>query len=108
MMAVSSTGRLAITHYKVIERVQNYTLCKFILETGRTHQIRVHSKHLGHPVVGDTVYGYKNQKFKLNGQLLHAEKLTLTHPTSGELKTFSAPLPEYFIKVLKTLGFKNY
>lgn len=108
MMAVSSTGRLAITHYKVIERVQNYTLCKFVLETGRTHQIRVHSKHLGHPVVGDTVYGYKNQKFKLNGQLLHAEKLTLTHPTSGELKTFSAPLPEYFIKVLKTLGFKNY
>ena len=108
MMAVSSSGRLAITHFKVIERVGFYTLCKFILETGRTHQIRVHSKHIGHPIVGDLVYGYKNQKFKLNGQLLHAQKLTLTHPRTSEVKTFSAELPDYFVKVLKTIGFTKF
>ncbi len=107
MMAVSSSGRLAITHYKVVERVGCYTLCRFNLETGRTHQIRVHAKHLGHPIVGDLVYGYKNQKFKLNGQLLHAEKLILTHPTTNEVKTFEAPLPDYFVKVLKSIGFKK-
>lgn len=105
MMAVSSSGRRAITDYKVIERSGGYTLCEFSLQTGRTHQIRVHSKHLGHPIVGDLIYGYKNQKFKLNGQLLHAKKLTFTHPTTKEEVSFSAPIPEYFSNLLKKLGF---
>lgn len=105
MMAVSSSGRKAITNYQVIERKNGYTLCKFILETGRTHQIRVHAKHLGHPVVGDMVYGYKNQKFKLSGQLLHAYKLTFIHPTKNEEVSFVAPLPNYFSSTLKKLEF---
>lgn len=103
MMAVKSDGRRAITHYKVIRRYKDYTLMEFSLETGRTHQIRVHTKYLGHPIVGDPVYGYKTQKFKLNGQLLHAFRLELTHPRSGERMTFEAPLPDYFREVLEKL-----
>ena len=108
MMAVSSSGRKAVTNFEVIERVGGYTLCKFMLETGRTHQIRVHSKHLGHPIVGDTVYGYKNQKFNLDGQLLHARKLSFVHPTKNEEMEFFAPIPEHFVAILKKLNFKNY
>lgn len=96
-------GKLAVTDFEVMERFEGYTLMKFTLQTGRTHQIRVHAKYMGHPVVGDPVYGYKNQKFKLNGQLLHAAFLTLTHPTSGEEMTFEAPLPDYFKNVLESL-----
>ena len=103
MMAVKSDGRRAVTHYKVIKRYKDYTLMEFSLETGRTHQIRVHTKYLGHPVVGDPVYGYKTQKFKLNGQLLHAFRLELTHPRSGERMTFEAPLPDYFQAILAKL-----
>ena len=106
MMAVSSSGRKAITNYQVIERSNGYTLCKFMLETGRTHQIRVHAKHLGHPVVGDSVYGFKSNKFKLKGQLLHAYKLTFIHPTKNEEVSFEAPLPSYFMEVLKKLQFE--
>ncbi|MBQ7879710.1 MAG: hypothetical protein IJ317_03575, partial [Clostridia bacterium] len=96
--------KIAITDYEVTARFgSEVTLCKFTLQTGRTHQIRVHAKHLGHPVVGDPVYGYKKQKFTLNGQLLHARTLELTHPTTGERMTFHAPLPEYFKDVLKKL-----
>ncbi len=102
-MAVTKTGRTAITDFKVIKRYEKYTLCEFSLKTGRTHQIRVHAKHLKHPVVGDIEYGYKNQKFKLNGQLLHAKKLEFNHPTTGELVSFSAPIPEYFEKVLNSI-----
>ncbi len=102
-MAVSKVGRKSITDYKVITRYNDYTLCEFSLQTGRTHQIRVHAKHLGHPVVGDKEYGYKNCKFNLNGQLLHAKELVLTHPTTNEIMRFTAPLPDYFEKVLKTL-----
>ncbi len=108
MMAVSSSGRKAVTNFEVLERSNGYTLCKFVLETGRTHQIRVHSKHLGHPIVGDVVYGYKNQKFNLGGQLLHARKLTFVHPTTNEEVEFFAPLPKYFKDVLKKLNFNNY
>lgn len=107
-MAVSSTGRRAVTNFKVLERSNGYTLCEFSLETGRTHQIRVHSKHLGHPIVGDTVYGYKNQKFKLNGQLLHAKKLTFIHPTTEKEVVFEADIPDYFKAVLKKLDFKTF
>ena len=108
MMAVSDSGRKAITDFKVIERVGGYTLCEFSLKTGRTHQIRVHSKHLGHPIVGDMVYGYKNQKFKLNGQLLHAKQLSFIHPTTEKQVTFTADLPQYFTNVLKKIGFKKF
>lgn len=103
MMAVKQDGRRAVTHYRVIKRYKDYTLMEFSLETGRTHQIRVHTKYLGHPVVGDPVYGYKTQKFKLNGQLLHAFRLELTHPRSGERMVFEAPLPDYFQAVLAKL-----
>lgn len=102
-MAVTKFGRTAITDFKVIERFKNHTLCEFSLLTGRTHQIRVHSKYIGHPIVGDLEYGYKNQKFKLNGQLLHAKKLILTHPTSCDILTFEAPIPQYFEKILSNL-----
>ncbi len=103
MMAVKSEGRRAVTHYKVIKRYKDYTLMEFSLETGRTHQIRVHTKYVGHPIVGDPVYGYKTQKFKLNGQLLHAFRLELTHPKTGKRMSFEAPLPDYFQAVLTKL-----
>ena len=102
-MAVSCTGRQAITNFKVIKRYENYTLCEFYLETGRTHQIRVHAKHIGHPIVGDIEYGYKNQKFNLNGQLLHAKQLEFVHPLTNKKVKFSCPIPDYFEKVLKKL-----
>ena len=103
MMAVLNDGKKAITNFKVLERFGDYCLVEFILETGRTHQIRVHSKHLGHPIVGDKTYGIKNQKFNLNGQLLHAYKLELTHPVSGKRMTFECDIPEYFTKILNKL-----
>lgn len=106
-MAVVSPdkGKIAITNYTVLQRQNGYTLCQFDLYTGRTHQIRVHAKYLGHPIVGDDVYGIKKQKFNLNGQLLHAFSLQLNHPKTGERMTFNAPLPDYFISVLKKLDF---
>ena len=102
-MAVVSSGREAVTDFKVVRRFESYTLCEFSLKTGRTHQIRVHSKHIGHPVVGDKEYGYKNQKFKLDGQLLHAHKLTFVHPTTGKVVSFESELPDYFVRVLKSI-----
>ncbi len=102
-MAVSSNGKDATTRYKVITRFEGYTLCKFVLETGRTHQIRVHAKHIGHPVVGDPEYGYKTNKFKLNGQLLHARKIEFIHPTTNKKMSFSVDVPEYFSNVIKKL-----
>ena len=106
-MAVDENGRRAVTHYKVRERFGDYTLVEFKLETGRTHQIRVHAKYINHPVVGDVTYG-KKDSFGLNGQLLHAYKLTLTHPTTGERMTFEADLPDYFKRVLDKLRKKGY
>lgn len=105
-MAVVKSGRKAITDFKVLKRFNCYTLCEFSLKTGRTHQIRVHAKHMGHPIVGDPEYGYKNCKFNLNGQLLHARTLEFIHPSTGEKMTFNAPLPDYFEKVLKAVGNK--
>ena len=97
-------GKIAITDYEVLARFgTEFTLCKFILQTGRTHQIRVHAKHMGHPCVGDPVYGFKKQKYKLSGQLLHAIELSLTHPKTGERMTFNAPLPQEFQAVLEKL-----
>lgn len=100
-------GKLAITDYCVVKRFSAFTLCRFDLHTGRTHQIRVHAKYLHHPVVGDEIYGVKKQKFKLNGQLLHAWKLTLTHPKTGREMTFEAPLPDYFKDILSRLEKKE-
>ncbi|MBR5539210.1 MAG: RluA family pseudouridine synthase [Clostridia bacterium] len=103
-MAVVAGGREAITHYTVAERFGQYTLLKVKLETGRTHQIRVHMSSIGHPLLGDEVYGGKaNLKIHLEGQTLHAYRLTLTHPRTGELMTFESPLPEYFEKILEKL-----
>jgi len=103
MAVVSKNGKRAVTHYKVIEFFQANTLVEASLETGRTHQIRVHMAYLGHPVVGDLVYGYKKQRFKLKGQMLHAKILGFMHPRSGEYVEFSAPLPEYFVNILEKL-----
>lgn len=98
-------GKLAVTDYEVIARFgADFTLCKFDLQTGRTHQIRVHAKHLGHPVACDPVYGYKKQKLKADGQLLHAQRLELSHPTTGERMTFYAPLPPVFADILQKLS----
>ena len=102
LMAPDDNGRRAVTNYYVKERFIDYTLVEFKLETGRTHQIRVHAKYINHPVVGDVAYG-KKDSFGLNGQLLHAYKLTFTHPTTGERMEFFAPLPDYFERVLDKL-----
>lgn len=98
------TGRRAVTHYEVLARYPGYThvLCR--LETGRTHQIRVHMAHLGHPVAGDPVYGPKHDKTGLDGQCLHARRLRFVHPTTGETMTLECPLPDYFTAFLKKLG----
>ena len=101
-------GKYAVTEYEVIGRSSGYTLCRFVLQTGRTHQIRVHAKYIGHPIVGDDVYGRKKREFGLNGQLLHACRLELTHPSTGERMTFEAPLPDYFVAVLKKLAFDGF
>jgi 23S rRNA pseudouridine1911/1915/1917 synthase len=102
-MAVVRDGRSAVTRYRVIKRYKAQTLVECMLETGRTHQIRVHMAHIGHPVVGDPVYGHKKQRFKLEGQLLHAKKLGFIHPSTGEYVEFESPLPDYFLKVLTVL-----
>lgn len=102
-MAVVPDGRPAETEFEVLERFDEYTFMKAVLRTGRTHQIRVHTAHLGHPVVGDKVYGPKRYRWNLNGQCLHARRLAFEHPTTGEWMTFEAPLPEHFEKVLRDL-----
>ena len=97
-------GKIAVTDYQVVARFgADFTLCKFDLQTGRTHQIRVHAKHLGHPVACDPVYGYKKQKLKADGQLLHAQRLELSHPTTGERMAFTASLPTAFCEILQKL-----
>lgn len=106
MAVVTKNGRRAITHYRVLERYRENTLIEARLETGRTHQIRVHMAYIGHPLVGDPVYGYKKQKYKLAGQALHAKTLGFIHPTTGEYMEFTAPLPEYFENLLNKLRSK--
>ncbi|WP_294181348.1 RluA family pseudouridine synthase [uncultured Clostridium sp.] len=106
-MAVVSGGKRAVTHYRVIKRFKNNTLIKCILETGRTHQIRVHMAYIGHPLVGDPVYGYRKQRFNLNGQLLHAKKLGFIHPSTGKYIEFEADIPDYFKRVIDIVDSKN-
>lgn len=102
-MAVRSDGRPARTHYEVIEFFAKYTLVKCKLDTGRTHQIRVHMTYIGHPIVGDPVYGPRRSAFGLSGQLLHAEKLVLVHPRREEKMTFVCGLPPVFADTLARL-----
>ena len=105
-MAIDEDGRRAVTHYKVLERFGKYTLVRFELETGRTHQIRVHAASLHHPIVGDEVYGGSTVLYK-NGQLLHAKELVLEHPHTHEIMHFECELPSYFQAVLKKLENTN-
>lgn len=101
LMAVTREGgRYAETHFKVLERYRRYCLVEFELKTGRTHQIRVHSKHIGHPIVGDSAYGGSVKLFD-GGQLLHAYKLSFNHPTTGQFMEFTADLPDYFRQVIE-------
>ncbi|MGN8919840.1 RluA family pseudouridine synthase [Lachnospiraceae bacterium HCP28S3_F9] len=100
----TKNGRNAITHYKVLERFGEYTYIQCALETGRTHQIRVHLASIGHPLVGDQVYGPRKCPFpKLQGQTLHAKTLGIIHPRTGEYLEINAPLPDYFIELLDRL-----
>ena len=103
MAVLKENGREAITHFKVIKRFKDYTYCEFKLETGRTHQIRVHMSYINHPLVGDNVYGPKKCPFKLQGQTLHAKTIGFTHPRTREYVEFTAPTPEYFVKLLEKL-----
>lgn len=103
MAVVNTGGKDAITHYRVLKRFGNYTYVECRLETGRTHQIRVHMSHIGHPLLGDEVYGHKEKHFDLQGQTLHAKILGFRHPATGEYIETDAPLPEYFTKLLKML-----
>lgn len=103
-MAVNyKNGKPAITHYRVLERFGNYTYIECELETGRTHQIRVHMTSIGHPLVGDPIYGPARQPFKTQGQMLHAKVFGFIHPTTGEYMEFETPLPDYFEDILNKL-----
>ena len=97
-MAVVSDGRSAVTHYKVLEQYKGFSYVKFKLETGRTHQIRVHMSSIGHPLLGDDVYGKPVKN--LSGQTLHAQTLGFIQPTTGNYVEVNAPLPEYFESLL--------
>ena len=102
-MAVRKDGKEAITHIKVIKRYDKYTLIRVKIDTGRTHQIRVHMAEIGHPVVGDEVYSNGKNEFNIHGQMLHSTSLDFVHPTTNKPMHFDAPLPEYFKEVLKKL-----
>lgn len=103
-MAINEkNGKEAITHYKVLQRFEKYTYMEFVLETGRTHQIRVHMASLGHPLLGDEVYGPSKCPFQLQGQTLHAMTIGFDHPSTGQYVEFSAPLPDYFSHLLEIL-----
>lgn len=105
-MSINHNGKQAVTHYKVLERFKEYTYIECQLETGRTHQIRVHMASIGHPLLGDEVYGRKTSPFHLQGQTLHAKILGFTHPVSGEYMETDAPLPSYFAQLLDKLRVK--
>lgn len=103
MTITNKNARNAVTHFSVLERFERNTLIEARLETGRTHQIRVHMAHLSHPLVGDPVYGYKRQKFKISGQALHAKTLGFIHPRTNKYVEFSSEIPSDFQKVLNKL-----
>ena len=103
MCVIEKNSKNAVTHYSVITRYKGYTHIKCKLETGRTHQIRVHMAYIGHPVSGDKVYGVKNEKVDFEGQCLHARKIGFIHPKTNEYIEFTSELPDYFKKYLKKL-----
>ena len=102
-MGIVQDGKRAVTHFEVIARYDNFTHMKATLETGRTHQIRVHALSINHPLLGDPLYGPKNTKFKLKGQTLHAKKIGFIHPTSKKYIEFNSELPNYFKAVIKKI-----
>ncbi len=106
-MAIVQGGRDAVTHFRVIANYDKYTLVECSLETGRTHQIRVHMASIGHSIVGDKTYGKPKEEFKLAGQLLHAKTIGFNHPSNGEYLEFSSEIPEYFSDVLNKLEKKR-
>jgi 23S rRNA pseudouridine1911/1915/1917 synthase len=104
IVSIDKGGRSAVTHWQIAERLSGFALIRFRLETGRTHQIRVHALQLGHPIVGDPVYGSgRSIGVNLPGQALHAEKLELIHPVTGALISVTAPIPTYLLKLLQVL-----
>lgn len=107
MTVTKNNSKDAITHYKVLDRYNKYTLVEVKLETGRTHQIRVHMAHINHPVVGDPVYSNGKNEFSLDKQMLHATKLGFIHPSSEEYMKFEIDLPEYFNNIIKGLEDKR-
>ena len=100
MAVTASHSREAVTHFQVLERLNGFTHLRVQLETGRTHQIRVHMAYIGHPVAGDPVYGPRKVISELHGQCLHAREIGFTHPVTGERMHFSSPLPDYFVRFL--------
>lgn len=102
-MAITADGKPAVTHYSVLQRFKHYTYVECVLETGRTHQIRVHMASIGHPLLGDEVYGRRSDKYKCEGQCLHAMTLGFHHPRTGEYIEVNAPLPPYFEHLLAVL-----
>ena len=102
-MAIVAGGREAVTHYNILKIYDRYTLVECILETGRTHQIRVHMASLGHSVVGDKTYGKSKEEFKLDGQLLHAKTIGFVHPKTKKYMEFSSEIPEYFSDIISKL-----
>lgn len=103
MAVTDKNGKRAVTHYEVLKRFKKYTFIKLKLETGRTHQIRVHMSYIGNPLLGDTVYGKEKQPFKLLGQVLHAKVLGFIHPITNEYMEFETELPQYFKELLNKL-----
>ena len=106
-MAVRKDGKEAITHFKVLKRYKDYTLLQIKIDTGRTHQIRVHMAEIGHPVVGDMVYSKGKNEFGVEGQMLHAKSLDFKHPITGKEMHLEAGLPEYFKKILDSLKLED-
>ena len=100
---IDERGQRSITHYKVVKKFKDATLVECLLETGRTHQIRVHMASIGHPLVGDEVYGFKKQRFKLKGQVLHAKTLGFIHPKTKEYMEFTTDLPKYYNDLIEKL-----
>lgn len=103
-MAVCKNGKEAVTHFKVLQRFNKYTLLQIKIDTGRTHQIRVHLSEIGYPVIGDSVYSNGKNEFNVEGQMLHAQKLEFKHPITQEQINLEAPLPEYFKQILEQLS----
>lgn len=107
-MAVSKNGKEAVTHFKVIKRFDNYTLLEIKIDTGRTHQIRVHLSEIGYPVIGDYIYSNGKNLFGVVGQMLHAKSIEFKHPVTNNLMKIEAPIPKYFEKIINELQKRNF